>query len=286
MGDPPTESWQWDPTLYRGSAGHYVRGRVPYPTGLIDLLVEELGLDGRGRLLDIGCGPGTLTLPLAGHVEHVVGADADAGMLAEARRRASAVGIRNATWLNRRAEDLSPDLGRFGAVTMAQSFHWMDRRRVAALLHQLVQPGGALGYVHATTHEGIDGTLPLANPRPPRREMDALIATYLGPRRRAGRGHRPLDRLSEEDRHRTEAAMFTAAGWSGPTSHVVPGWTVDRTADEVVASVFSLSYATPHLFGDRLADFERELRAMLRRASPDGLFSEQMREIAVQVWRR
>lgn len=57
--------WTWDPSLYAGSAAYYARGRVPYPPELATLLAAELGLDGSGRLLDVGCGPGSLTLLLA-----------------------------------------------------------------------------------------------------------------------------------------------------------------------------------------------------------------------------
>lgn len=63
------------------------------------------------------------------------------------------------------------------------------------------------------------------------------------------------------------------------------GEVVARRADEVVASVFSLSSAAPHLFGDRRPDFEAQLRDLLREVSPEGLFSEQMREIAIDLWR-
>lgn len=53
----------------------------------------------------------------------------------------------------------------------------------------------------------------------------------------------------------------------------------------MVASVFSLSFAAPHLFGDRVGAFERDLRALLRAESPDGQFAERMREVAVEIWR-
>jgi hypothetical protein len=59
---------------------------------------------------------------------------------------------------------------------------------------------------------------------------------------------------------------------------------VNRTEDQLVASVFSLSSSTPHLFGERRAEFERDLRALLRRASPGGVFAERMREVALEVW--
>jgi hypothetical protein len=52
-----------------------------------------------------------------------------------------------------RAEELSPDLGPFRAVTLAQSFHWMDQARVAGLLHGALSPDGVLVHVQANTYE-------------------------------------------------------------------------------------------------------------------------------------
>lgn len=59
--------WTWDPSLYAGAARYYATGRIAYPAGVADALVTALDLDGTGRLLDIGCGPGSLTLLLAPH---------------------------------------------------------------------------------------------------------------------------------------------------------------------------------------------------------------------------
>ena len=284
--------WQWDPSLYAGSAAYYVQGRVAYGQELVDALVAELALDGSGWLLDVGCGPGSLTLLLAPWFERAVGLDADAEMLAEGARQAAAAGISHVDWLNLRAEELPTDLGPFRVVSLAQSFHWMDRPLVARRLHGVLASDGALVHVHARTHEGIDGDLPLPHPRPPRREIDSLVKRFLGPGRRAGQGTLPEDPVNEPAtvpgvvKGRYETEIYLAAGFHGPTRIEVPGAVVDRSADEVVASVFSLSSAAPHLFGDRVADFEAELRALLAEVSPDGRFSEQMREIAVDVWRR
>ncbi len=281
MGDG---EWAWDPSLYRGSAAHYARGRVPYTRELVDRLVAELALDGRGRLLDVGCGPGSLTLLLAPWFEHATGLDADAGMLAEAARQAAAAGITDVEWLHLRAEDIPPDAGPFRAVTLAQSFHWMDRPHVARLLRTVLTGDGALVHVHATTHTGVDGDLPLPHPRPPRREIDDLVKRFLGPRRRAGQGSLPGASIDEADRGRTEAEAYRAAGLGGPTRIEVPGRVVTRSADDVVASVFSLSSAAPHLFGDRLPDFEAALRELLAGTGADGHFSEQMRPTTADVW--
>jgi hypothetical protein len=35
-----------------------------------------------------------------------------------------------------------------------------------------------------------------------------------------------------------------------------------------------MSYAAPHLFGDRLDDFEADVRALLAERSPTGLFRD------------
>jgi SAM-dependent methyltransferase len=285
VGEPGWAGWSWDPSLYAGSAGYYVRGRVAYPPELVDALVAELALDGSGRLLDVGCGPGSLTLPLAPWFERATGLDADAGMLAEAARQAEAAGIRNVDWVNLRAEELPDGFGPFRAVTLAQSFHWMDRALVARRLHGVLGSGGVLVHVHATTHEGLPDGPPLPYPKPPRREIGELVRHFLGPRRRAGQGTLPDMPVDEAARGHVEAGIYQAAGFVGCTRVVVPGPVVTRSADEVVASVFSLSSAAPHLFGDQVADFEAALRELLAEASPDGRFSERMREIAVDIWR-
>ncbi|MFI5585696.1 class I SAM-dependent methyltransferase [Amycolatopsis sp. NPDC051758] len=258
-----------DPTLYAGSAEYYARGRAAYPPELAAAIVAEAGLDGSGRLLDVGCGPGSLTLLLAGSFEEAVGVDADADMLLEARRLAGKV--RNCRWVHLRAEDLPAGLGRFRLVTFAQSFHWLDRPRVAATVRGMLEPGGFCAHVHATTHQGVDGSVPHT-------EITELVRSYLGPVRRAGQGSLPNGTASGE------AEVYRAAGFHGPRRFEVPGRVVTRTADEVVAGVFSLSSAAPHLFGERQAAFEAELRELLRRVSPGGVFSERLGEIAVDLW--
>ena len=271
-------SWQWDPTLYAGAAAYYARGRIPYPRALADVLAAELDLDGSGRLLDVGCGPGSLTLLLAPLLAEATGIDADGDMVAEAERRAVRAGLGNVRWQVLRAEELPAGLGRFRLVTFAQSFHWMDRERVAAAVHGMLEAGGTCVHVHATTHEGIDTAGPLPHPEPPRAAITQLVHRYLGPERRAGQGVLPADTPSGED------AIYRAAGFTGPRRLELPGEAVERTADQVVAAVFSLSSSAPHLFGPRLAAFEADLRALLRDTSPSGVFSQHMREIALDLW--
>lgn len=277
--------WEWDPSLYRGSAAYYALGREPYPPALADAVAAHLGLDGTGDLADLGCGPGNLTIPMSRRVARAVGIDADCDMVATARRRTDEAQLATVRWVNARAEDLPIADGTLRVVTLAQSFHWMDREVVAGALRRVLQPGGSVVFVHATTHRGVPTDQALPHPQPPWDDVEALVRSYLGERRRAGRGIRAFDEGDAEELGTLEARIFRSAGFTGPTRLEVPGWTVTRAVDQLVASVFSLSYAAPHLFGDRVDAFESELRTLLASASPDGTFSERMREVSVDVWR-
>ncbi|MFI6173883.1 methyltransferase domain-containing protein [Nocardia sp. NPDC051052] len=112
--------------LFTGTAWHYARYRPGYPRMFFDDLVQRFHLDGTGRLLDLGCGTGQLTLPLAEHVVEAVGMDPEPEMVVEAARQAQAAQITNATWVHGNSAGLPGELGRFRLVTMGRSFHWMD----------------------------------------------------------------------------------------------------------------------------------------------------------------
>lgn len=143
------ETWSWDESLFAGAAGYYGRGRLPYAPGLADVFARSLALDGRGRLLDVGCGPGTVTLRLAPLFEAATGLDPDPEMLAYASRAAAGQGTGNVAWVRQRAEALPAGLGSFRAVTFAASFHWMDRPRVASAVATILDRDGAVVQVDA-----------------------------------------------------------------------------------------------------------------------------------------
>jgi SAM-dependent methyltransferase len=270
----------WDETLYAGAAAYYVQGRMAYPSELAVALRDHLQPDGTGRLLDIGCGPGGFTIAVAGLFAEVVGADPDAEMLEQAAAQAELAGVRNIRWLRSTAEEL-PELGLFDVISFAQSFHWLDRPRVASAAYRMLAKDGVVLHVHATTHRGVDDDGELPRPRPPYDGMAALVAKYLGPEQRAGRGTLPNGTPGGED------LFYRNAGFTGPERIVVGGGeVVERTEDQVVAGLLSLSSSTPALFGPRLPAFEEDLRALLRKNAPDGRFAERRRETAIDVWSR
>ena len=190
---------RYDPSFYDGAAVHYRRGRPAYSPRLEALLAEELGLDGSGRLLDIGCGPGILTVRLAHLFEGAVGLDPDPAMITEGRRAAQERDIANITWIQARAENLPAVApGPYRLVTFGQSFYWTDEVRVAEALYDMVEPGGALVLVG---HQAEGRAVPPSPgpPRIPHAEIGELVRKYLGRTRRAGQSTAPVQALSLRD---------------------------------------------------------------------------------------
>ncbi|MSQ29062.1 MAG: class I SAM-dependent methyltransferase [Dehalococcoidia bacterium] len=272
-------SCSYDPTLFRGAAVYYLRGRPSYAYALPGFLARESNL-ARRCALDVGCGPGRLTVDLAMYAAEVVGLDPDGEMLAEAVRYAEERRVRNVRWVQGTAEEILPlGLGRFALVTLAQSFHWTDREAVAEVVYDLLEPGGVLALIG---HE-VD-----ARPRPagpgapsiPHEAIQALLDRYLGPERRAGQGLRdiPAER-HEEVLARTRFGRPEAIYLEGRADLV-------QSVDDVLANVYSMSYAAPWLFGGHLAAFDADLRAVLTSISPAGTFWDWPGDTEVLLARR
>jgi SAM-dependent methyltransferase len=256
----------YDPTTYRGAATYYRRGRAPYSEQLAATLTRELGLDGRGRLLDVGCGPGVVAIELAGEFRYVIGLDPDPDMLLEAADQAARRKVSNIGWIRALAEHLpARPTSAFSVVTFAQSFHRTDRERVAEAVYDLLEPGGSIVLMAPTVH-GRPAPEPQPYPPMPHEAVERLVARYLGTRRRSGQGftRAPVDRFEDalaRTRFGTARTVFA------------PGRPdIIRDIDSLAAHYHSMSWAAPHLFGDDLQRFDTELRALLLEQSPNGLF--------------
>jgi SAM-dependent methyltransferase len=229
-------------------------------------LTEELDLDGSGRLLDGGCGPGILTVRLAHLFEEAVGLDPDAAMLAEGRRVADERGIANIRWVHAVAEDLPEAApGPYRLITFGQSFHWTDEARVAEALYDMLEPGGALALI---VHMVEDRPAPPSPGPPPipHAEIKALVEKYLGSTRRAGQGVSPVRNHRFED-------VLGRTRFGVPRSIFIPGIPdLLRDSESVLSGYFSMSSSAPHLFGDRAEDFAGEVRELLASRSPEGVF--------------
>ena len=90
---------------FKGTARYY-KYRPAYPPGVIKLLVSKFKLDGSGRYLDLGCGTGVLTIPLAKYFREVVAIDPESEMLAEGKSLARQRHISNIQWVGASSYEL------------------------------------------------------------------------------------------------------------------------------------------------------------------------------------
>jgi hypothetical protein len=164
-------------------------------------------------------------------------------------------------------------------VTFGQSFHWTDEARVAEAVYDLLEPGGALALIVHT----VAGRPAPASPGPPpipHDEIEELVAAYLGPTKRVGRGVAPARTHRFED-------LLVRTRFGMPQVIFVPGIPdLVRDSESVLSGYFSLATSAPHLFGDRMDDFARDVRALLASRSPTGVFWDWPGDTEVVLARR
>ncbi|MBO1111721.1 class I SAM-dependent methyltransferase [Bordetella petrii] len=100
-----------------------------------DDFIARMQLDGARTLLDVGCGAGTLALPLAARLQQVVGLDYSAGMLDALARNAQAQGVGNIQPLLRAWEDDWSDVPVCDIVVASRSTAVEDMAGALAKLH-------------------------------------------------------------------------------------------------------------------------------------------------------
>lgn len=115
--------------------------RAPYPPALF-VRLQELA-PRADRLLDLGCGPGKLTLPLAARFRHVDAVDPAEPMIAAAKASNAAPNIR---WIVADAED-APLAGEYDLVTAGASIHWMRPEALFPRLRPHLSPGAVFAVV-------------------------------------------------------------------------------------------------------------------------------------------
>jgi ubiquinone/menaquinone biosynthesis C-methylase UbiE len=231
----------------------YYALRAPYVPQALEYVRDEFHLDKSSRVLDLGCGPGTLTIPLSRFAGEVLAIDPSEAMMSQGRSR----GGGNITWLCMRAEEVSESLGTFNVVTLGQSFHWMDRDRVLRQLATMIRAGGGLALVNPGKRRPQESWEPIA---------DEVIARYLGPRPRHSQ-------KSPELEH--EPSLLRSAAFSRFTAREF-AMDFERTVPSIIGHTYSLSSSPKSAFGDRLAQFEQDLTAALLQVNPSGVFKEHL----------
>ena len=265
MGEPPAT---FNPRRFRTTVPYYLRFRLGYPPALIERVIALVGLKPGDAVMDLGCGPGLLALPLAQAGLSVTAVDPEPDMLAAAGKAAAEAGV---TLELRQGSsfDLPEGVGPFKLVAMGRSFHWMDREATLRELDRRVLADGALAF--------FDDDHPGTAENAWRRTLRDIGVKY-------GRNESPHLVQARDPGFRTHHALLLDSPFSRleGVSEFVRG---TRTVDEVVGLAYSLSTSSQERLGDRAQEFERDLRAALAELAPDGRFTE-IAEMSALIARR
>lgn len=234
---------------FESTAEQYAVYRPEYPDPPLEYLRERFGLDGTGRLLDLGCGTGRLGVALAADFEEVVGIDPNEQMVAFARERASVTGAANTEWrVGSDADllDLAPELEPLRLTVIGRAFHWMDQERTLDTLHDITESGGGVAIL-SDTEWLARGTADWQD------AVYEIVDDYLddAPERTG-----PVEYDDPWDE------KLAAHGFGSAETRTFDG---DREwdADGVVGYLLSLSFCSPAVLGDDCEEFERDVRAAL-----------------------
>jgi len=237
-------------------AAPYYRFRAPYAPEALAYVRDAFALNTSSSVLDLGCGPGTIAVPLSGMVGRVLAVDPSAAMISEGRIRAT--GCNNIEWLCARAEELSEQLGPFSAALIGQAFHWMDRDRVLGKLERMLISGsGGLALINPGRRRPQESWEPLAN---------EVTARYIGQLSRH-------PSMNAEPKH--EPALLRSAAFSQFTTREF-AINFERDIPSIIGYMYSLSTSPKSAFAERSRLFEQELTEALLRKSASGIFKERV----------
>lgn len=255
-----------DQELFKDTAHYYAKYRAGHPPEFFKYIISYFGLNGKRRLLDLGCGTGQLIIPLAKYFEEVIGLDPEPEMLSEAKKQIEKAGIKNVKFVLQKAEEITNDLEIFRLTTMGASFHWMKQKEVLQKIYELTELGGGVVIVSDSSSPWLDDGEKWKEVR------KEVVQKYLGKKRHAGND------FYSESKEKFEDLLNVSP--FGKYEKWTYSYTKIWTLEAAVNFLYSTSFASRRLFGDRLKDFERELQTELLKIEPNGVFKEQ---INVQV---
>jgi SAM-dependent methyltransferase len=142
--------------IFSEDAERYDRARPGYPAALYDDLARLAGIGPGCRVLEIGCGTGQATIPLAERGCQIVAVELGAELAEVARRnlaRFPDVEVVTAPF-----ETWPLPAEPFDLVLSATAFHWIDPAVRVIKSADALRPGGALATI--ATHHVAGGTVP------------------------------------------------------------------------------------------------------------------------------
>ena len=143
---------------FDGAALLYDEERPGYPEALFDEVVSLSGLPSGGRILEIGCGTGQATLPLARRGYEILCVELGENLADVARRNLA--GYPRVKVLTGDFEKIRLTEESFDLVVSATAFHWLDPALAYPKAARALRPGGSIAlfwneHVHTDEDPGF-----------------------------------------------------------------------------------------------------------------------------------
>lgn len=126
-------------------AALYDEVRPGYADVIIAAIIERSGLPAAGRILEIGCGSGQITRPLAARGYAILALELGPALAALAAEHLRP--YPHARVLNVAFEDWPVERGAFDLALSAQAFHWIAPEPGLARAAEALRPQGAIALV-------------------------------------------------------------------------------------------------------------------------------------------
>lgn len=262
-----------DNLLFKGTAYYYSRFRRGHPSFFFDYLIKVFNLNNHSRILDLGAGTGQITIPVAKIAKEVVAVDPDQEMLDEGKKQAEKQNINNISWVNATAESLPNNIGFFDLTTLGASFHWMEQDKVLENIYKITNEKGGLVIVSDNSFSIYRN---FSNEEW-KNVVKKVVEKYLGKRRKAGGSFFKIS----EDKFEDIINRSKFSNLKIYNKNYMREWTIDQ----ILGFLSSTSFASKRLFGEKIQDFEKDLRSELIKLNDKGIFTEQVNLEALLAWK-
>lgn len=243
-------------------ADFYQQYRRGYPPETITAIAERFSLTHNDIAIDLGCGTGQLTRPLAATARAVIGIDPEPDMLVRARHE----GGTNITWMIGADTDI-PTLTKLlgersvSTVTIGQALHWMDHDTLFRALHPLIRPGGGIAVLTNGTPLWLQDT-------PWSKALRTCVEHWLGHKTTLTCG----SDTETQQRYADSLRTVRPVGYTVHTSTV--DYTDELTIDQITGGIYSALPAAKLPTPAQRPDFEAEIQRALKPHAP---FTEDVR---------
>jgi SAM-dependent methyltransferase len=127
-------------TIFNALAENYDAYRPHYPSEALLFLVTLAELNRSSTVADLGSGTGRLALALAPYVRLVYALDPAREMLRKLEENAQSEGITGIQTIEAQGESTGLMTDSIDLVTLAQSFHWMNKEKAVKEISRILKP--------------------------------------------------------------------------------------------------------------------------------------------------